>query len=94
MTGVEYWLAAVGTAAAVSAIGLAVGMSSLLPTGPLSWFLGIGATVLLIVAAVLQPGLSLILIPAAGLLAAAVIRGVGVGAMSGRVTLDEHAARG
>lgn len=92
MTGAEYWLGAVGTAAVVSAIGVAVGMSSLLQTGPLSWFLGIGATVLLIVAAVLQPGLSLNLIPAAGLLAAAVVRGVGAGALSGRVTFDE--ARG
>jgi hypothetical protein len=86
LTGAEYWVGAVGPAAVISAIGLAVGMVSLQPTGPLSRLLGIGATVLLIVAAVLQPGLSLNLIPAAGLLAAAVVRGAG--AMSGRVTRE------
>ncbi|PVE91011.1 hypothetical protein [Microbacterium sp. TPD7012] len=80
LTGAEYWVGAIGPAAVVSAIGLAVGMLSLQPTGPRSWILGIGATVLLIVATVLQPGLSIILVPAAGLLAAAVVRGVGAAA--------------
>ncbi|WP_350351603.1 hypothetical protein ABS642_20890 [Microbacterium sp. A8/3-1] len=87
LTGTEYWVGAVGPAAVVSAIGLAVGMVSLQPTRPRSWILGIGATVLLIVAVVLQPGLSLNLLPAAGLLAAAVVRGVSAGTTSGRVTL-------
>ncbi|WP_145985667.1 hypothetical protein [Microbacterium phyllosphaerae] len=77
MTGAEYWLEAVGPAALVSVLGVTVGLLSLVPTGPLSWILGIVATVLLIVATVLQPGLSLNLIPPVGLLAAATIRAVG-----------------
>lgn len=80
MTGAEYWLEAVGPAALVSVLGVTMGLLSLVPTGPLSWIMGIVATILLIVAAVLQPGLSLNIIPAVGLLAAATIRAIGVDA--------------
>ena len=83
MTGVEYWLEAVGPAALVSALGVALGLLSLMPTGPLSWVMGIVATILLIVAAVLQPGLSLNVIPPVGLLAAATIRAIGVDTTAG-----------
>lgn len=86
MTGTEYWLEAVGPAALVSVLGIATGLLSLLPVGPLSWVLGILATVLLIVATVLQPGLSLNIIPAVGLLAAATIRAIGVAAREGSCT--------
>ncbi|MFJ2543820.1 hypothetical protein [Microbacterium sp. NPDC087589] len=79
MTGAEYWADAVGPAALISAIGVLVGLLSLVPTGPFSWILGIVATVMLIVATVLQPGLSINLIPAAGVLAAAAVRGIGHG---------------
>jgi hypothetical protein len=75
MTGAEYWVDAIGPAALLGVIGVAVGLLSLMPTGPLSWILGIVATVMLIVATVLQPGLSINLIPAAGVLAAAAVRG-------------------
>ncbi|WP_311258337.1 hypothetical protein [Microbacterium sp. WCS2018Hpa-9] len=74
MTGAEYWLGAVGPAALLSVIGVVIGLLSPVPTGPLSWILGIVATVMLIVATVLQPGLSINLIPAAGLLAATAVR--------------------
>lgn len=83
MTGVEYWLEAVGPAALVSALGVALGLLSLMPTGPLSWIMGIVATILLIVAAVLQPGLSLNVIPPVGLLAASTIRAIGVDTTAG-----------
>ncbi|MER7448478.1 hypothetical protein [Microbacterium sp. NPDC097977] len=83
MTGAEYWLEAVGPAALVSVLGVALGLLSLVPTGPLSWILGIVATILLIVAAVLQPGLSLNIIPAVGLRAAATIRAIAVETTAG-----------
>lgn len=82
-TGAEYWLEAVGPAALVIVLGVTTGLPSLVPTGPLSWILGIVATILLIVAAVLQPGLSLNIIPAVGLLAAATIRAIGVETAAG-----------
>ena len=84
MTGAEYWLEAVGPAAVVSVLGIATGLLSLVPTGPLSWILGVVATILLIVATVLQPGLSLNLIPPVGLLAAASIRAIGVDTIAGQ----------
>ncbi|WP_285364318.1 hypothetical protein [Microbacterium sp. LMC-P-041] len=83
MTGAGYWLEAVGTAALVSVLGVTMGLLSLVPTGPLSWIMGIVATILLTVAAVLQPGLSLNIIPAVGLLAAATIRAIGVDTTAG-----------
>lgn len=86
MTGTEYWLEAVGPAALVSVLGIATGLLSLLPVGPLSWVLGILATVLLIVATVLQPGLSLNLIPPVGLLTAATVRAIGVDTRDGSRT--------
>lgn len=84
MTGAEYWLEAVGPAALVSILGVTMGLLCLVPTGPLSWIMGIAATILLIVAAVLQPGLSLNIIPAVGLLAAATIRAIGVDTTAGQ----------
>lgn len=79
MTGAEYWADAVGPAAFISAIGVVAGLLSIMPTGPLSWILGIVSTVMLVIATVLQPGLSINLIPAVGVLAAAAIRGTGHG---------------
>lgn len=75
MTGAEYWADAVGPAALISAIGVLVALLSLVQTGPFSWILGTVSTVMLIVSTVLQPGLSINLIPAAGALAAAAVRG-------------------
>ena len=86
MTGTEYWLEAVGPAALVSVLGIATGLLSLLRVGPLSWVLGILATVLLIVATVLQPGLSLNLIPPVGLLTAATVRAIGADTRDGSRT--------
>lgn len=86
MTGTEYWLEVVGPAALVSVLGIATGLLSLLPVGPLSWVLGILAAVLLTVATVLQPGLSLNIIPAVGLLAAATVRAIGVATREGSFT--------
>lgn len=74
MTGLEYWGHAVGPAAAASVLGLAAGLVSLgLPPRP-SWIVGISAAVALAIATVLQLGLSLNTLPAAGLLAAAALR--------------------
>jgi len=93
MTGAEYWIEAVGPAAMVSAIGIAVGVLSLLPTGPLSWILGIVAIVLLVVATMLQPGLSLNLVPAVGLLTAATVRAIDVDTVLGRRPRQARQAR-
>lgn len=75
MTGPHYWTHVVGPAAIASALGVAAGLLSLvLPARP-SRVLGLAAPVGLIIATVLQPGLSLNMLPAAGLLAAATLRG-------------------
>ncbi|WP_431075495.1 hypothetical protein [Microbacterium phyllosphaerae] len=76
MTGAAYWGQAIGPAALISAVGMAIALLSLAPAGRLSRAGGIVASVLLVVATILQPGLSLNLVPAVGLLAAAVVRGL------------------
>lgn len=58
-----------------SALGVACGLLGLVVPGRLSRILGIAATGGLVVAAVLQPGLSINTLPAAGVLAAATLRG-------------------
>lgn len=77
MTGAEYWARAVGRAALVCFLSLAAGLISLLLRGRLSWIVGLGAALGLALAAIYQPGLSLNVVPAAGLLAAAALRGAG-----------------
>lgn len=77
LTGAEYWMQAVGPAALTAAAGLTIGLLSLALPGRLSWAVGFAAALALIVATALQPGLSLNVLPAVGLLAAAATRGVG-----------------
>lgn len=75
MTGEEYWIHEVAPAAIASALGLAAGLVALVLPGRASLVLGAIATLGLIIATVLQPGLSVNTVPAVGLLAAAVLRG-------------------
>jgi hypothetical protein len=74
MRGEEYWQHAVGPAAIASCIGLTAALVSLFFGGRLAVIVIAGAAVGLVVATVLQPGLSINSVPAAGLLAAAAIR--------------------
>ncbi|WP_298038184.1 hypothetical protein [uncultured Microbacterium sp.] len=73
-TGAGYWAVAVGPAALVGILGIAVGAWSLRLRERMSWIAGLAAAVAIAIAAVLQPGLSLTMIPAVGLLLAAALR--------------------
>lgn len=71
MRGTGYWAEAVGAAAVVSAVALLVALVSLAFSGRAARVLcGVGAAGL-VLATILQPGLGINLVPAAGLLAAA-----------------------
>jgi len=72
--GADYWQVDLGSAAIVSIIGLAVAASSLLLPDRFAPMLCGDAAIYLIIATLLQPGLGLNIIPAAGLLAAAASR--------------------
>lgn len=77
MSGPGYWAHVVGPAAIASALGAVAGLISLvLPRRP-SRVVGIVATVGLIIATVLQPGLSINTVPAVGMFAAATFRSTG-----------------
>jgi hypothetical protein len=77
MKGTEYWTAAVGPAALVSAVALGAALVSLLFTGRAPRIICAGAAIGLVIATALQPGLGVITLPAAGLLAAASVRATG-----------------
>jgi len=71
---IDYWLASVFPAAIACAMGIASAFFGLLPRGASARiFLGVGA-VAMIAGTVLQPGLAINTLPAAGLLAAAAVR--------------------
>jgi len=74
MTGREYWATAVGPAALASGASFAVAIVSLLSAGRPARILCAGGALGLVVATVLQPGLGMNTIPAAGLLAATSLR--------------------
>lgn len=72
--GEQYWQDAVGPAAIACGISLMVAVVGLFLRGRLAVTLTLAAAFGLVVATVLQPGLSINTVPAAGLLAAAAIR--------------------
>jgi uncharacterized membrane protein YdjX (TVP38/TMEM64 family) len=74
MPGEQYWLHAVGLAAIACGVGLTVAIAALFLPGRLAVILLAGAAFGLILATLLQPGLSINTLPAAGLLAAAALR--------------------
>lgn len=78
LTGPEYWTAAIGPAALASAVALGAALVSLVFTGRAARIMCAGAAIGLVVATVLQPGLGVLTLPAAGLLAAASVRAAGV----------------
>lgn len=75
LTGLGYWDQVLGPTAIAAVAGLALAVVSVILSGRVSWLLGIGAALMMVVAVVLQPGTSITLAPAAGLLAAAAARG-------------------
>ncbi len=77
LKGPEYWTAAVGPAALLSAVALGAALVSLVFTGRAARIICAGAAIGLVVATVLQPGLGIATLPAAGLLAAASVRADG-----------------
>lgn len=74
LTGAEYWQLATGPAAIASAVGLGAALVSLFLVRRGAWITCAGAALALVVATILQPGLSINTLPAAGLLAAAAVR--------------------
>lgn len=78
VAGADYWQVAVGPGAIVSIIGCAVAVSSMLFPGRFAPIFCGGAAICLVIATLLQPGLGINIIPAAGLLAAAAIRARGI----------------
>jgi hypothetical protein len=74
MTGEEYWQQAVGPAAIVSSASLTAAVVGLFLRGRFAVIATAIAALGIIVATVLQPGLGITTVPAAGLLAAASIR--------------------
>ena len=74
MNGPAYWVVAVGPAALVSVAALISALVSLFLTGRAARVVCAVAAVGLVVATILQPGLSINTLPAAGLLAAASVR--------------------
>ena len=74
MAGTEYWVLAIGPAAIASAVSLLAALVSLALVGRASRIVCAGAAVGLTIATVLQPGLAINTIPAAGMLAAAAVR--------------------
>ncbi|MEV4687409.1 hypothetical protein [Microbacterium sp. LWH3-1.2] len=74
MPGEQYWLHAVGPAAVAIGVSLTVAMVALFLRGRLAAILSFAAAFGLVLATLLQPGLSINTLPAAGLLAAAAIR--------------------
>jgi len=74
MKGPEYWATTVGPAALVSAAALVAALVSLLIADRPARIVCAGAAIGLIVATILQPGLSVNTLPTAGLLAAAGVR--------------------
>ena len=74
MSGEQYWQLAVGPAAIVIGIGLTVAALGLFVRRRLAVIATMAAAVTLIAATVLQPGLGIGTVPAAGLLAAAAVR--------------------
>ncbi|MGN6127340.1 MAG: hypothetical protein ACTHON_12285 [Humibacter sp.] len=74
MSGQEYWQAAVGRAAIACVAGMAAAVGGLFLRGRLIRVANVAAALGLVVAAALQPGLSINTIPAAGLLVAAAVR--------------------
>ena len=73
MTGPEYWVTSVGFAALASAAAFAAGLGSLLLAGRAARVACAAAAIGLAAATVLQPGLGINTVPAAGLLAAAAL---------------------
>ncbi|WP_342001471.1 hypothetical protein MRBLWH7_001868 [Microbacterium sp. LWH7-1.2] len=74
MPGEQYWLYAAGPAAVASGVSLTIAIVALFLRGRLAVILSTAAAVGLVLASLLQPGLSINTLPAAGLLAAAAIR--------------------
>jgi hypothetical protein len=74
LIGVEYWVAEVGPAAAVCLSSLVVGILGSLAHDKAARWMCAGAAAGLVVATVLEPGLSINFVPASGLLAAAATR--------------------
>jgi len=74
MTGTEYWATTVGPAALVSAAALAAAFVSLALAGRPARVVCGAAALGLVITTILQPGLSINTLPAAGLLAAAGVR--------------------
>lgn len=71
---IDYWHAAVLPASIASAAGFLLALLGLLAGGTPARLLFVGATAGLVVATILQPGLAINTLPAAGLLAAAAVR--------------------
>jgi hypothetical protein len=74
LTGAQYWSLAAGPAAAAVAISLVIAVVGAATRGRVAVIGCVAASLGLVVSTVLQPGLSLGTIPAAGLLAAAALR--------------------
>jgi hypothetical protein len=74
ISGPGYWAQEVGVAAAIGVFSVAVGVVGSLARGNARLFLSIGAAAGLVVAVMLQPGLVINFVPAAGLLVASAIR--------------------
>jgi hypothetical protein len=76
MSGAGYWANAVGPAAAIAGIALIAGVVSLLLRGRSARVLGALAGLVLTLAAFVQPGVGIGIVPAAALLVAAAVRSV------------------
>jgi hypothetical protein len=74
IAGEQYWQGAVGPAAIACGVSLTVTIVGLFLRGRLAVILTLAAAFGLVVATVLQPGLSINTVPAAGLLTAAAVR--------------------
>ncbi|MDZ8173005.1 hypothetical protein [Microbacterium xanthum] len=74
MTGEQYWQQAVGPAALVCSVSLAVATIGLVFRGRIAVVLTLAAAAGVVGSVVLQPGLSINLLPVVGLLAAAAMR--------------------
>lgn len=74
MRGLAYWAQEVGPAAIVSTFGMAFAFVGPLLRGRPAQIINWSAALALLIATVMQPGLSINMIPAAGLLAASALR--------------------